>query len=269
MKARALLGAAALVVLSACQVKVDVGMNVHRDGSGTMVLSMAVDDDVLRLARQSGTDLFETMPRELPPGWKTARFTGGGFTGMRATHAFSNPAELGQLVSELNRRGNGHPLFSRFSLTHTGHEFAFTAVPSLDVAGFTPPTLTAPSFTPPAFRGPVFGGAPFVAPLLPVPTAGGAGFGPAGLPQPVETALADAFHFTVTLALPGKVTSHNATRVDGHRLVWELKPGATHELRAHAKVPSAVPSGLLALGVLALAGIGVAVAVVGRSSLGV
>ena len=100
--AGALAGVALVLLLSACHVKVQVDARVSPDGSGTVTVAVGLDRDALS---QVG-DLREQLHVDdlKAAGWTVTGPTADsdGYTWMRATKPFDKPAQVGEVMSEVN-----------------------------------------------------------------------------------------------------------------------------------------------------------------------
>lgn len=98
---RALLLVLAGLLVAGCQVRSELNVTVDEDGSGTVELAVALDEDALSrrpdvleeldLSDLTGTGWEIAGPEEEVDGW----------TWLRARHDFGTPEELGVLVQEL------------------------------------------------------------------------------------------------------------------------------------------------------------------------
>lgn len=102
------------LVLTSCQVKVDVATTVHDDGSGTVVVGVGLDDAALErtgnLSKQLRTEDL------VAAGWRVDGPTerADGFTWIRASKDFTEPAQVGPIMDEITGP-NG--VFKDFELT--------------------------------------------------------------------------------------------------------------------------------------------------------
>ncbi|MBV9412399.1 MAG: hypothetical protein JO148_12435, partial [Acidimicrobiia bacterium] len=106
--------ALALLVCTACQVTIAVGVDAQQNGSGVVRAGVGLDDDALHqipdLAQQLRVDDLKKA------GWTIVgpRKEGDNRTWVRATKAFTNPAGAAKAMNELN--GPKGP-FKNFKLT--------------------------------------------------------------------------------------------------------------------------------------------------------
>ncbi len=138
--ARAALLVVVAVVLTGCQLRIELNVTVEEDGSGTLELAVALDDEAV--ARRP--TVFEEIDLSdlTDTGWEV---TGpveeaDELTWIRARHTFGTPDELGLLVDEI--AGEDGP-FRDFGLTRedafaeTRYTFAGTVDFSAGVAELT------------------------------------------------------------------------------------------------------------------------------------
>ena len=93
---------AVLVLAGGCQVEVDVHTTVERDGSGTVVVAVGLDDEAVAKVGDLGSQLRVDDLRAA--GWE---ITGpakeaDGFTWIRATKPFADAAGAGRVMGEVN-----------------------------------------------------------------------------------------------------------------------------------------------------------------------
>jgi hypothetical protein len=240
---RALRAAARLVLVAlvgalvaGCQVRTDVGIDVQADGSGTVTVSIGLDDDAVKAVG----DLGATIRTEdlTNAGWTVSEPAkeDDGYTYVRVSKPFANPAEADAVFGEIS--GPGGP-FRDFHLTRA-RTFARTEVRFTGTVDFSG-GLT--SFTDSGLAQQLDG-----KPLgQDVPT----------IEQRVGGQLDKAFTFRVAVRLPGDVTS-NATARATNGAVWEprLSDTAPSVLSATGKswrIGTIVFTALGAVAVIALA----------------
>jgi hypothetical protein len=227
-----LLAAVAAVVLSACQVKVTVGVEGRGDGSGRVTVTAALDKDA---AAQAGTLALDDLRQaEWTVTGPTATSDGGSV--VTASHAFANAGELTSVVGQL--AGANGP-FRDFRLTHRNGLFVshtrFTGTVDLS------PGLAA------------FGDEGLRKQL------GGPGIGldPAAVKAATGVDLDKLVGFRVSVRLPGSVTSSNAPAQAGNGATWSPLLGERVELVASARKINVLPIVLIAVAVALLAAIAV------------
>lgn len=203
------LAAAVLLVASAC-FRVDVSVTVNDDGSGTVSLLSAINVETLKsVAGSLGGDT--TAPKvddvdrsKLPPGSKVESYKDGPYEGVRVTFPFKEGDDLGKLLqgaspgNDSGDTASAGASFDSFVLEREGDGWRFEAIVK--------------------------------------PSAGNSSGEQALSPEAMKQFFKDA-SFTVRLALPGSVTSHNADHVDGSKLTWDIDFLATQPrtLSAHSR----------------------------------
>lgn len=220
---------ALLALCGGCRVGLDVAVDVERDGSGTVAVTLAADAEAQGRAADAGADPLDLLADAgaalAEQGWTaedTAPPEGGRRLVLRT--AFADPAELDALMADLT-----------------------TALDAPEVRLLEP---LAVELTDDRVR--LRGGAGLV------PTAAIADTGYA--PEQVVALLRerDALTYTVTATFPGAVLDTTAGSVTDRTAVWEVRPGERVDVRAEAERPGisylpAVAAGLLgtvAVGVL-------------------
>lgn len=222
------------LALSACTVRVDLGVGVNEDESGTFSLFVGLDQELQQLAQQSGgEDLnFTQAMEDVPEGWTAEEVSQEGFDGVKVSTDFSSFDALESKLAQLAETGGtGMPtdFLSGFGLTHEGDEFRF----KVDVSGLS------------QGLGDALG-------------AGGGddmlqGFSP-------DQILQDLFQIRFLLTLPGKIESNNADSVDGNTLIWNVgvaDEGTTYEaVSTTGGAGAGVLWGVLVLALVAAAAVG-------------
>lgn len=187
-----------VLVAGACQLRVEVNVDVAEDGSGTVEVAVALDDDAARrrphLAEELRTeDLTEA-------GWELVgpRVEDDGLTWIRARHPFATPAELGPLVEQIS--GPEGP-FRDFGLTRSDsfatsrYRFSATVDFTAGVEGFSDPEATEN-----------LGGEPL-------------GQSVEAIEQQLGASIDEMVQLQVAVRLPGEVSSNAPTRAD-NGAVW-------------------------------------------------
>ena len=125
-----------VLVLSACTIRLDVGLTVDEDESGTFALFLGFDEEFQQLLEQGGgegLDMTEGL-QDVPEGWTVEDVVEDGFEGVRITTDFNDLEELEQKLGELGEgqdAGLGTEFLGDFGLTREGDEFRF----EVDVSG--------------------------------------------------------------------------------------------------------------------------------------
>lgn len=112
-----LAGLACVTLLAACRVDTTVSLKVERNGSGSIIVVVTADKDIVRQAPKLSTDLnFGDMTKV---GWKVVgpRPTEDGGLQVSLTHNFVNETEATTLLAQLN--GNRGP-FREVKVTREG-----------------------------------------------------------------------------------------------------------------------------------------------------
>jgi hypothetical protein len=224
-----------VLALSACTIRMDVGLTVNEDESGTFALFLGFDEEFQQLLEQGGGEGFDMTEglTDVPEGWNVEDAVEEGFEGVRITTEYRDFEELDQKLGELGEgqdAGVGTEFLGDFGLTREGDEFRF----EVDVSGVDEQLSGA------------------------VGDSGGedllSGMDPA-------TLFEDLFEIRFRLTLPGEIQSHNADTVVGNTLTWNV--GFDEEDSTYRAVSStaASSSSLLLIGgaaaVVVVAGAGI------------
>ena len=199
--------ALALLVCSACQVTIAVGVDAKQNGSGVVRAGVGLDDDALRqipdLAQQLRVDDLKRA------GWTVVgpRKESDDRTWVRATKVFPNPAAAGKALNELN--GANGP-FKSFRL-QIKHSFLRTKT----------------SFTGTVDR---VGAQGLADPKLQQQFAG-SGVDPKVLEQQLNLVIDRSVRTEVVANLPGSISSNAPTQLSGG-VVWHPKAGEQAHLVA-------------------------------------
>ncbi|MFT7473349.1 MAG: HAD superfamily hydrolase (TIGR01509 family) [Verrucomicrobiales bacterium] len=192
----------AALVLSACQVDVVVDVDVTEDGSGTVTLMAAFDDEIVEAA----PELLDGLRTEdlASAGWTVdgpRRTEGGNAVVVSATKPFASPDDLGGVLDEIAGPGT---LFSDFTVERT-RSFART---TYNVTGKINPRISFTTFGDDNIAGLV--GAPLGLSLAELQAAAG---------RPLEETV--TLEFSITL--PDTVLANTAD-VEGTVASWQLSP---------------------------------------------
>jgi hypothetical protein len=194
-----LLLAAVALFLVGC-IRAEVSIKVNDDGSGEVSVLAAFDEEAFAsLAEDFGDGSTTEVPSfndldesDLPEGASVEAYDEDGFTGARVTIPFEASDDIAATINEIlsNSGGDGFiggtdSTFEDFSLRHEGEGWRFeaTAAPLNDAAD---------------------------------------GEDALGLGGAIFDVLFDDASFEIKIELPGDVIEHNADRIDGDTLVWEL-----------------------------------------------
>jgi hypothetical protein len=197
----------ALLLCSACQVTIGVGVDAKQNGSGVVRAGVGLDDDALRqipdLAQQLRVDDLKKA------GWNIVgpRKEGDKRTWVRATKPFANPNAAARALTELN--GPNGP-FKGFRLT-SKHSFLRTKT---------------------TFNGTVdrIGSKNLADPRLQQQLSG-AGVDTNVLEQQLNNLINRTVRTEVVVHLPGSVSSNAPTPISGG-VVWRPKAGEQARLAA-------------------------------------
>jgi hypothetical protein len=135
-----------VLALAGCRMDVNVGIDVAEDGSGTVSVAVGADDDLL--ARVPGAADRVRLADLSAAGWEVigpAKESDGN-TWVHLSKPFANPAEMKEILGEIN--GPGGPL-GAFDLTiskdwdQTTWTLAGSAGLTGGIAGFVDPDLAA------------------------------------------------------------------------------------------------------------------------------
>ena len=224
-----------MLVLSACTIRLDIGVDVNEDESGTFALFMGFDEEFQQLAEQSGgEDLNITEGLEdVPEGWTVEEVTEDGFTGVRVSADFESFEELDTRIGELSEStdtGVSTDFLQDFGLTHEGDEFRF----SVDVSGVDDELAGALGES---------GGDDLFSGL------------------DTATLIEDLFQIRFKLTLPGEIGENNADEIDGNTLLWNVAlsdEGGTYEaVSSTGGGSSALLLGAAAVAAVVIVGVGV------------
>jgi len=199
--------ALALLLCSACQVTIAVGVDAQQNGSGVVRAGVGLDDDALHqipdLAQQLRVDDLKKA------GWTVVgpRKESDNRTWVRATKPFANPPGAARAMNELN--GPKGP-FKNFRLT-TKHSFLRTktsfsgTVDRVGAQGLADPRLQQ--------------------------QLGGSGVDPKVLEQQLNELIDRTVRTEVVVHLPGSISSNAPTEISGG-VLWHPKAGEQAHLAA-------------------------------------
>jgi len=197
----------ALLVCSACQVTIAVGVDAKQNGSGVVRAGVGLDADALRqipdLAQQLRVDDLKRA------GWTVVgpRKESDNRTWVRATKPFASPAGAAKALTELNGPNGpfkGFHLTRKHSFLRTKTSFSGT-VDRVGARGLADPRLQQ--------------------------QLGGAGVDPNVLEQQLNQLINKTVRLEVVLHLPGSLSSNAPTDVSGG-VVWHPNAGERAQLKA-------------------------------------
>jgi hypothetical protein len=241
-RVRALLVALVVVVVgSACEMNVQVGIDVREDGSGTVTVGVGLDDDAV--AKLGGADNLRSIVKvdDLQhAGWT---ITGpqeehDGLTWLRASKAFLNPQQATVVLGEVaSGPFAGFRLVRSRSYARTRFTFDGVADLTRGIEAFSDPELTT-----------LLDGKPL-------------GQDVAAIEQQFGGKIDDLVHVTVAVRLPGAVTS-NASAVAANGAVWRPALSDTEPTVLHATSQSWHTTTLLFSALAAASGVALVAVVV-------
>jgi hypothetical protein len=218
----------AAFLLAGCQLHAAVDVRLDRDGGGVVTLTVETDEALDEQARAAGFDLAGSLALEVDAldGWD-ARAEG---RRVEMTTEADGPRELERLTATLADALEGPELrpLEGFRVTATQDR--------LRVEG--------------------------AAGLQPTGAVGDLGFDVAE----AERELSRSVRYTVSVHLPGEITTHDADRRDGNRLEWDVAAGQQVDITVETALPPDRPWLLPAVVAAALALLVTVVLVRRRSS---
>jgi hypothetical protein len=239
---RALLGLVLILATSACEVRTDVAVEVHDDGSGFVTVSGGLDADALRRVPGIAEEL--RLDDLAATGWEVQPPTleDDGLTWIRVRKPFGTPEEAEQVLAEIaGERGplRDFVITRERSFARTEYGFGATVDFRGGIESFADEALTT-----------ALDGEPL-------------GEDVAAIEERIGAAIDEVFTFRVAVRLPGDVESNAPTQAD-NGAVWRptlAEPGpinlvASSEVvrwRTYASVAVAVAAAIAAV-VVALLG---------------
>lgn len=230
-RGQALLVGLVVVLLAACQVRTEVAIDVHDDGSGTVMVSVGLDPDASARFPSLADDL--RLDDLEATGWSVTGPTveADGLNWVRVSKPFATPEEAGAVLAEV--AGDDGP-FRDFRVTRarsfarTDYSFAGTVDFTRGIEAFSDQALTD-----------ALDGQPL-------------GESVAAIEERIGSALDDAFTFRVAVGLPGDVSS-NAPTSASNGAVWEprLSEARAITLEADSEVVRTKSYAFVAIGVVA------------------
>lgn len=244
VRGRTVAALAALAVLaSGCQLDLELGVTVDRDGAGQLTIRLAADEALTAWIDSQDVSPFafitEARGELESAGWRvTDETTSGGARSVGLSSGFSGPAEFERLTGELARTlaGPELTLLEPMDLTVTDDRIRLEGAASLRPTDAVAEHGLSPEETVALLRG--------------EPPAGGTGGEGPGNPPAGE-----GLSYRIRTTLPGEVLESTATDRDGRTLQWVVPPGEDVTIRAVANRPGPAR---WPLGLAALAGAGAA-----------
>lgn len=200
------------VLTSACQLSLATDIGVAADGSGTLEVAVAIDDELGRLLDDAGVDLALGLAEAdaAASDWELEEIPRGEGREVRLRTAFAVPEELGRRVEELHAGldDTDPAVLSDVELqVDEEGRVAFTAE-----AGLRLPTTTGA-------------------------TGDGVTFDAEDLADLLEREEGAAARYELRLTLPGRPTAHDADARQGRSLTWTLPIGEMRSVRAMSEPP--------------------------------
>lgn len=204
---RILLLSLALVLTTACQLRLDVAVDVNRNGGGTLGVTVGADAELQDAAAEAGADPLETLVQTArgleDDGWRVTRGSQADVQTVTLSREFADPAEFNTVAEQLAR-----------------------ALAADEVVLLEPLTMEVTADT--------------------IAVEGAAGAQPRaavrdyGLTRRAAVQLVrqeEALDYTVTLTLPGDVVSTTAGEAAISPLVWQIPVGEQVVIAAESTRP--------------------------------
>lgn len=200
------------VLASSCQLSLATDIAVAADGSGSLELAVAVDEELGRLLDDAGVDLTLGLEEAdaAAPSWEVEEVARGAGREVRVRAAFAAPEELGRLVDELHAGldADDPVVLDDVALVRDDEGgMAFEAR-----AGLRLPTTAGASGT-------------------------GVTFDADDLAAALERDGGSAVRYDLRLTLPGRPVDHDADARRGRTLTWDLPVGELRSVRATSAPP--------------------------------
>jgi hypothetical protein len=234
-----LLGALAMLA-TGCELSFGTDVRVEADGSGTVEVAIATDEELATLLAEAGVDLrlgLEEAAAAASPTWELTELDGieEGAVGVRLRSTFDDPAQLASRVAELQEGAGPEDgsLIERLDL-------------EVDPDGAV------------RFRG----AAGLLVPTVPGAEGDGIAFDGDDLARLLAERGDDLVTAELRVTFPGAVEEHDGDELAGRSVTWRLPAGQSRELSASAAAPTD-RTWALAVGVAVLAAAGAAVLTLG------
>lgn len=228
----------ALVLASACQVRLASDVTVERDGSGTFAFEISLDEEMTTALQDAGMDPLQGLEEAsaAAPEWEVVRQPDAdGGVGVRLRASFDDPSGFQRLASELNAALDQDDLRVHEDLRLERRDSG-----ALAVSGRV------------GLRLPAAPGAEGV----------GVGFDADDLQRLLEERGDEFVRYDVRVTLPAAPVRHDADEVDGNSLVWHAPLGEMRTISAVSADPGPPPlliAALIALGAAVVAFVAVLV----------
>lgn len=207
------LAAASLLLLTACQLRLGADVTVGQDGSGSIAVRVALDQELVGLLDEAGVDPLEGLEeaQQLAPDWQVEVREGEGVE-VTLTAPFDDPAGFERLAGDLH-----------------------AALDPADGALYRDLRLRVDGDGSAAFSG-------RLGLLLPAaPGAEGAGvqFDRDDLQRLLDERGDEFVRYELRLTLPAEPSQHDADEVSGRSLVWRAPVGSLRDVSATSPAPAA------------------------------
>lgn len=228
----------ALVLASACQVRLASDVTIERDGSGTFAFQVSLDEELTTVLQDAGMDPLEGLEEAsaAAPGWEVVRQPDDdGGVGVRLRASFDDPSGFQRLAADLNAALDQDDLRVHEDLRLERRDGG-----ALAISGRV------------GLRLPAAPGAEGV----------GVGFDADDLQRLLEERGDEFVRYDVRVTLPAAPVSHDADEFDGDSLIWHAPLGQMRTISAVSADPGPPPllvAALIALGAAAVAFVAVLV----------
>ena len=226
----------ALVLASACQLRLASDVTVERDGSGTFAFEVSLDEELTAALQDAGMDPLEGLDEAsaAAPDWEVVRQPDeDGGVGVQLRASFDDPAGFQRLAAGLNAALDQDDL-----RVHEDLQLERRDSGAMAISGRVGLRL----------------------PAAPGAEGLGVGFDTDDLQRLLEERGDEFVRYDVRVTLPAPPVSHDADEVDGTSLVWHAPLGQMRTISAVSADPG--PSPLLIAALVALGAAVVAFAAV-------
>lgn len=229
---------ATALVLSACQVRVATDVAVDAEGSGTLALTVALDQELWESLTADGFDPFAGLTPLAESGWTSTVEPDDGGQRFELQTEFASPDDFAAKVAEL----------------HAGldtEDPRILADPALTVSDDTASLRMRAGLVPPSSTG---------------IEGVGVEFDGDDLAELLATRGDEVFRYDLRVTMPGPIDATNADETDGRTAIWNLPADGMREVAVESTIAGSNRTLVIAVaaGLLALAMVGTTVAVVRR-----
>lgn len=209
---RSLLPLLLSLLVAACQLRIGTDVTLTADGSGDLVLVVAMDEELTEVLADAGVDVTAGLDqlRAAAPSWEIESDTGGPGRQLTFTTHFDDPDELVRLIEDLH--ASLGPEDGRLLQAVDVHRSADGAVTFEAMAGLVPPTTVGA-------------------------TGSGVDIDGDDLRRLLEERGHELARYDLRVTLPADPVSTDADEVDGRTLVWHLPVGEQRLVSARSAVP--------------------------------